>query len=92
MPSPNGTYGWDLVEEQNTLVQSIFEHDAPGRLLYLDTFSVANTRADGHVVKKTKFMVTPEGNKVSYPVKDCLHYCLPGPVDIWNVLFTRLFL
>ena len=92
VPLPKGMYGWDRVEGQNTLIQSIFERIAPGRLRYLDAFALANTRADGHIVSKTKFMTTSDGRKVSYPVVDCLHYCMPGPVEIWNVLFTRLFL
>lgn len=92
VPSPNNRFGWDRVEGQNMLIQSIFERVAPGRLKYLDAFALANTRADGHLGVKSKFLTEANGKRVSTRVQDCLHYCLPGPIDIWNVLFTRLFL
>ena len=83
-PSPGHMYGWDQVERQNEIVFSTFESVMPGRLHYLDAYELSLTRADRHRVQET-IHVSPTGRleKVKH---DCLHYCLPGPPDDWNML------
>ena len=46
--------------------------------VYLDVEGMTALRADGHVGRNRKDKV------------DCLHYCLPGPVDTWTQLLFNM--
>ena len=83
-PSPGHKYGWDQVARQNELVFSIFESAIPGRMHYLDAYEISLMRADRHRVRDTMY-VTANG-RMDKVRGDCLHYCLPGPPDDWNML------
>lgn len=58
---------------------------AEHRLKMLDITNIAQIRGDGH----------PNGFRVSLDKqenssqKDCLHWCLPGPIDTWNDLLVE---
>ena len=45
--------------------------------------TIANARADGHLVRKVY-------SYQSADKRDCLHYCLPGPPDVYNLVLKRV--
>ncbi|KAH9330229.1 hypothetical protein KI387_002337 [Taxus chinensis] len=63
------------------------------KLIFMDITSVFQYRGDGHPGpyrspdpnKKTQR--GPNGNP---PPQDCLHWCMPGPVDTWNELVFEI--
>jgi hypothetical protein len=74
--------GWELRRVQSEEVARVTE--TTGRFGVLDVTKAMILRADGH----------PGGHYDKRWVRnasDCLHWCLPGPVDMWNdVLLQRL--
>ncbi|KAG0606641.1 hypothetical protein M758_9G157600 [Ceratodon purpureus] len=62
---------------------------ARNRLKLLDITNLAQIRADGHPnsYRNQQDKIadkTPEGIR-----NDCLHWCLPGPIDTWNDLLVE---
>ena len=58
------------------------------RLKLLDITLLANIRADGHPNSYREFQ--PFGKNHKKPIQnDCLHWCLPGPIDTWNDLLVE---
>ena len=58
------------------------------RLKLLDITLLANIRADGHPNSYREFQ--PFGKDHKKPIQnDCLHWCLPGPIDTWNDLLVE---
>ncbi|KAG0478372.1 hypothetical protein HPP92_013091 [Vanilla planifolia] len=51
----------------------------------LDTTGAMLLRADGH---PSKYGHWPHEKRVLY--NDCVHWCLPGPVDMWNDLLFQV--
>ena len=72
-------FHWYDIPNQNMVVedflQSYLRH-SPLRLSLIDFYDLAILRPDGHV--------RPSGRK-----QDCLHWCLPGPIDTANTLFLH---
>lgn len=67
-------YNWDKFSQQNGMAKEIVE--AIGGV-YMDVEKMTGLRPDGHFGWLTgKY--------------DCLHYCLPGPVDVWVQLLYNL--
>ncbi|ORZ08723.1 GDSL/SGNH-like acyl-esterase family found in Pmr5 and Cas1p-domain-containing protein [Absidia repens] len=64
-------YQWDLLESFDMVWKNWIEAEKDERFRFLNVSSMANLRGDAH----------------SSPDSDCLHTCLPGPVDDWNQLF-----
>ncbi|OAY82776.1 Protein trichome birefringence-like 26 [Ananas comosus] len=58
------------------------------RLKLFDTYHLSLLRPDGHPGPYRK--LHPDLSKK--PQNDCLHWCLPGPVDTWNDLATVIAL
>uniref|UniRef100_A0A2P2IUW4 Protein trichome birefringence-like 25 isoform X1 n=1 Tax=Rhizophora mucronata TaxID=61149 RepID=A0A2P2IUW4_RHIMU len=58
-------------------------------LKLLDTTQLSLLRPDGHPGPYRTFQpfATDEGAKVQ---NDCLHWCLPGPIDSWNDLLMAM--
>ncbi|TVU28334.1 hypothetical protein EJB05_19849, partial [Eragrostis curvula] len=57
-------------------------------LLLLDITAAMDLRPDGH---PSRYGHPPGGSVEGTFVTDCLHWCLPGPIDMWNeVLFQML--
>lgn len=54
----------------------------------LDTFHLSLLRPDGHPGAYRTFHPFDK-NKSAVVQNDCLHWCLPGPVDIWNELMLK---
>lgn len=48
-------------------------------VLYMDVDAATALRGDGHIQKEDKSW-------------DCLHYCIPGPIDHWVNLLFNMFL
>ncbi|KAK3132174.1 hypothetical protein QOZ80_6AG0516900 [Eleusine coracana subsp. coracana] len=87
--------GWDLdfhtlqVEEFAT-AKAEAEARNGARLVLMDTTEAMLQRPDGH---PSRYGHWPNENVTLY--NDCVHWCLPGPVDAWNemlqqMLFPRL--
>lgn len=50
----------------------------------LDTTEATNLRADGH---PNRYGYWPYENK---SIADCVHWCLPGPIDTWNEFLLQM--
>uniref|UniRef100_A0A0D9WDW4 Uncharacterized protein n=1 Tax=Leersia perrieri TaxID=77586 RepID=A0A0D9WDW4_9ORYZ len=60
-------------------------------LKLLDTYSLSSMRPDGHVGPYRYPFV--KGDKDAKSVQnDCLHWCVPGPIDAWNDLVMEMVL
>ena len=64
---------------------AVLEAALPGRVRYIDAATIANARADRHLVRKVFSYQAPDK-------RDCLHYCLPGPSDAWALALYNLLL
>lgn len=58
---------------------------AGGRFLLMDVSGMMQMRGDGH---PGQYGHWPH-EKVGFGI-DCVHWCLPGPVDAWNELLLHL--
>ncbi|BAH93437.1 protein trichome birefringence-like 21 [Oryza sativa Japonica Group] len=57
------------------------------RLLLMDTTAVMVARADGHPSRYGHWA----HEKVTL-YNDCVHWCLPGPIDVWNEMLLQMLL
>lgn len=73
-------YNWMTFDETNQAVITAFSESMGDRFHVLDV-SMFEMRPDGHVQGK-------EGKTGN----DCLHYCVPGPIDTWNHLLYHQLL
>lgn len=63
------------------------------RLRLMDTYSLSSLRPDGHVGPYRTPYPFAKGSSKSTPVQnDCLHWCVPGPIDAWNDLVMKMAL
>ncbi|XP_066366824.1 protein trichome birefringence-like 25 isoform X2 [Miscanthus floridulus] len=63
------------------------------RLGLMDTYSLSFLRPDGHVGPYRTPYPFAKGSRKSTPVQnDCLHWCVPGPIDAWNDLVMKMAL
>ena len=71
-------YNWDKFPAQNEIARA--EVEAVGGI-YMDVEALSRLRADGHqgLIKEMGFT-------------DCLHYCLPGPLDGWVQLLYNILM
>ncbi|TVU00786.1 hypothetical protein EJB05_22823 [Eragrostis curvula] len=74
---------WELRNAQDEEVRAARETTGSKRFGVLDVTKAMMLRADGHIgAHKDKRWVN---------ASDCLHWCLPGPIDMWNdMLLQRL--
>ncbi|GJP35596.1 hypothetical protein CLOM_g20094 [Closterium sp. NIES-68] len=70
-------YNWGDFKRQNEMAREIVE--AAGAV-YLDVDAMTSLRPDGHLGKNRRYKV------------DCLHYCLPGPIDLWTRMLYNVLL
>ncbi|KAH7651575.1 PC-Esterase protein [Dioscorea alata] len=54
----------------------------------LDTYHLSLLRPDGHPGPYRTF--PPINDKNKKVQNDCLHWCLPGPIDTWNELLMKM--
>nr|CAB3463505.1 unnamed protein product [Digitaria exilis] len=67
--------------------------DAAERLKLMDTYSLSSLRPDGHVGPYRTPYPFAKGSKNTASVQnDCLHWCVPGPIDAWNDLVMKMTL
>uniref|UniRef100_A0A0E0LAB8 Uncharacterized protein n=1 Tax=Oryza punctata TaxID=4537 RepID=A0A0E0LAB8_ORYPU len=57
------------------------------RLLLMDTTAAMVLRPDGH---PSRYGHWAHENVTLY--NDCVHWCLPGPIDVWNEMLLQLLL
>ena len=78
-PPVEKRFNWHRYDAQNALIEEILVKAIPrGRLRVVDAFKISNRRADRHV-----------GINLNGQL-DCLHYCLPGPPDHWNLVLAEV--
>lgn len=82
----NWMYEIQIEEYQN--VTGALSSPEKDRIQLLDITNLAQTRADGHPDSYMKFQPYSKEFKEKIQ-KDCLHWCLPGPIDTWNDLLVR---
>ncbi|XP_071716197.1 protein trichome birefringence-like 25 [Rutidosis leptorrhynchoides] len=61
-------------------------------LKLFDTTLLALLRPDGHPGPYRAFHPFDGKDKNTYVQNDCLHWCLPGPIDSWNDLLMKILL
>ncbi|KAI7858862.1 GDSL/SGNH-like acyl-esterase family found in Pmr5 and Cas1p-domain-containing protein [Circinella umbellata] len=70
-----GEFQWDMHVKFDEVWKDLIEETGDDRIRFFNVSSMANLRGDAH----------------SRPDSDCLHTCLPGPVDDWNkLLFSEI--
>lgn len=60
-------------------------------LKLLDTTQLSLLRPDGHPGPYRQFQPFAE-DKNAQVQNDCLHWCLPGPIDSWNGLVMEMIM
>eukprot|EP00271_Cylindrocystis_brebissonii_P003672 TRINITY_DN14896_c0_g1_i1.p1 TRINITY_DN14896_c0_g1~~TRINITY_DN14896_c0_g1_i1.p1 ORF type:complete len:1152 (-),score=87.20 TRINITY_DN14896_c0_g1_i1:531-3986(-) len=70
-------FHWGQFSHQNTLMKPVV---AQVGAVWMDIEPMTVLRPDGHY----------QSSGGPKPGGDCLHYCLPGPVDTWVVLFYHI--
>ncbi|KAG2237604.1 hypothetical protein INT48_004507 [Thamnidium elegans] len=68
-----GEYEWHLFQEFDNIWKHLLADDEDTRFDIFDISTLSNQRGDAH----------------SKPDADCLHTCIPGPVDTWNKLLNH---
>jgi xyloglucan O-acetyltransferase len=78
----SGHVGWELMRVQREEVARARETTGSSRFGVLDLTRAMMLRADGH----------PGGHydkRWARNASDCLHWCMPGPVDMWNDMLLQ---
>ena len=75
---PHHKHGWDKIGRYDDEVFDIFESVMPRRVHYVDDARLLNVRQDRHIC----------GTKDK--TGDCLHYFLPGPPDVSNLVLRHV--
>ncbi|CAL5019361.1 unnamed protein product [Urochloa decumbens] len=75
-------------------VDALRETEAAARrngaeMLLLDITEAMDLRPDGH---PSRYGHPPGGSVEGSFVVDCLHWCLPGPIDMWSELLLQLLI
>ncbi|CAL4946735.1 unnamed protein product [Urochloa decumbens] len=82
---------WDMFHEAN----NVSRHASPRvPITFVDITTMSERRKDGHTsvhtIRQGK-VLGPEEQADPGTYADCIHWCLPGVPDIWNlVLYTRI--
>ena len=84
-------YGWDELIPQNAKVDALVRRSYADLAAVLDVVPATLLRADGHRVAFRNR--EHELNITAFPYRvDCLHYCVPGPIDMWAELVGNALL
>lgn len=75
------------VSELETVAREVSAIDA-ARIKLLDITELAQLRPDGHPGPYRNFQPYSKDFKERFQL-DCLHWCLPGPVDTWNEILME---
>lgn len=79
---------YEIQTEEFQNVTGAMSESEKQRIKLLDITNLAQIRADGHPDVYMKFQPFSKEMKQP-PQKDCLHWCLPGPIDTWNDLLVE---
>ena len=77
-PRKHNSFHWDDIGPHDDAVFDIFESVMPRRVHYVDDARLLNVRQDRHIC----------GTKDK--TGDCLHYFLPGPPDVSNLVLRHV--
>ncbi|CAI5970059.1 unnamed protein product [Closterium sp. NIES-65] len=97
----SNTFGLNLYTKQleayNEVIEAAIEAGAsvdPLRFTLMDVMPSAGMRVDGHPGPYRGLNAAEELAKYKDskfpPPQDCLHWCLPGPIDSWNVFLLQI--
>ena len=75
-------YHWNEIWLQNDIVRQFLHARCPHRCLFIPVHELTYRRADSH-------FMSPNG---STNRTDCLHYCSPGPMDMWMDMLVNTIL
>ena len=75
------------VQEFNAAERALARRSVGVRMMFLDTTLAMAMRPDGH---PSRYGHWPHENVTLY--NDCVHWCLPGPVDAWNEMLLQMLL
>lgn len=79
---------YDIQMEVFQNVTSALRGSEKDRVKLLDVTNLAQIRADGHPNAFMRFQ--PFAKEFTQKIQnDCLHWCLPGPIDTWNDLLVE---
>ncbi|KAJ0975814.1 hypothetical protein J5N97_017779 [Dioscorea zingiberensis] len=78
-----------VVEEVEVAAKVVEEKGRRIRFEILDVMKLASMRPDGHPGHYIHPYVMAKGYKGPFH-NDCLHWCLPGPIDAWNEILLEL--
>ncbi|TVU11903.1 hypothetical protein EJB05_45513, partial [Eragrostis curvula] len=79
----------DIVYDEAKAAKEKLGEDAKARIEVLDVTTLAAMRPDGH--PSVYMQRDPFANGVPEKINsDCLHFCLPGPVDTFNEVLLQL--
>ncbi|MED6145819.1 Protein yls7 [Stylosanthes scabra] len=80
-------------QQVNGFKRTIEKATNPSRLKLMDITEVFQYRHDGHpgpYRSTDPNKITKRGPDGRPPPQDCLHWCMPGPVDTWNELVLEI--
>ncbi|XP_062228947.1 protein trichome birefringence-like 24 [Phragmites australis] len=80
---------WRIEKEEFDKVVENEGPNNPGRLKLLDTFELSLLRPDGHSGPYRTYHPYEKGRTAKVQ-NDCLHWCLPGPIDAWNDMIMQM--
>nr|CAB3447810.1 unnamed protein product [Digitaria exilis] len=88
------TLGAVEAEYRAAQVDALRETEAAARrngveMLLLDITEAMDLRPDGH---PSRYGHPPGGSVEGSFVVDCLHWCLPGPIDLWSELLLQMLI
>jgi hypothetical protein len=77
-PRAPAIYNWYELRRQDLAVRALVANDTrwSNHAFYMDVTPATAARPDSHKTNK----------------HDCLHYCVPGPIDMWADLFANMVL
>uniref|UniRef100_J3MEM3 Uncharacterized protein n=1 Tax=Oryza brachyantha TaxID=4533 RepID=J3MEM3_ORYBR len=80
---------WRIEREEFAKAAAHDRSNNAGRLKLLDTFELSLLRPDGHSGPYRTYHPFDKGT-TSKVQNDCLHWCLPGPIDAWNDIIMEM--
>ncbi|GAA0144440.1 hypothetical protein LIER_35934 [Lithospermum erythrorhizon] len=80
------------IELEEFQMASAAQSDKGLTLKLFDTAFLSLLRPDGHPGVYRQFQPYAEKDKNVHIQNDCLHWCLPGPIDSWNELMLEMLM
>ncbi|KAG0492115.1 hypothetical protein HPP92_005513 [Vanilla planifolia] len=79
-----------LVELEEFEKAAAMAEEGGARLKLLDTLHLSLLRPDGHPGAYRTLDPFGEGKSTAKVQNDCVHWCLPGPIDTWDELIMKM--